>query len=86
MISTAVATLFRSPFALAFRYAHRQRPAPSTTAPATRPAGALVPQAARAKKVQLLVSGQTPRVEGAAGYVTLTVPSILYHEVVAVEV
>jgi hypothetical protein len=45
-----------------------------------------VPQAARAKKVQLLVSGQTPRVEEAAGYVTLTVPSILYHEVVAVDV
>jgi hypothetical protein len=45
-----------------------------------------LPAGARAKKVQLLVSGQTPRVEEAGGYLTLTVPSILYHEVVAVDV
>jgi hypothetical protein len=44
------------------------------------------PAGARAKKVQLLVSGVTPRVEEAGGYLTLTVPSVLYHEVVAVEV
>jgi len=45
-----------------------------------------LPAGLKAKKVHLLVSGQTPRVGQAAGYVTLTVPSILYHEVVAVEV
>ena len=45
-----------------------------------------LPAGARAKKVQLLVSGQTPRVEEAGGYLTLTVPSILYPEVVAVDV
>ena len=45
-----------------------------------------VPAGLKAKKVHLLVSGQAPRFEETAGYVTLTVPSILYHEVVAVEV
>jgi hypothetical protein len=44
-----------------------------------------LPQGQRARKVQLLVSGQAPRVEEAAGYVTLTVPSILVHEVVAID-
>jgi Hypothetical glycosyl hydrolase 6/Beta-galactosidase trimerisation domain len=38
-----------------------------------------------AKKVQLLVSGQPPRVEEAAGHVTVTVPSVLDHEVVAID-
>jgi hypothetical protein len=45
-----------------------------------------LPAGARAKKVQLLVSGQTPRVVEAGGYLSLTVPSVLYHEVVALEV
>ena len=45
-----------------------------------------LPAGARAKKVQLLVGGVTPRVEEAGGYLALTVPSILYHEVVAVDV
>ncbi len=45
-----------------------------------------LPAGARAKKVHLLVAGVAPRVEEAGGYLTLTVPSILYHEVVAVEV
>jgi len=37
------------------------------------------------KKVQLLVSGGTPRVREANGVVSLTIPSILDHEVVAVD-
>lgn len=45
-----------------------------------------LPEGARAKKVQLLVGGQTPRTEESGGWLTLTVPSILYHEVVAVDV
>jgi hypothetical protein len=39
----------------------------------------------KAKKVQLLVSGQTPRVQEANGVLTLTIPSIVDHEVVAVD-
>ena len=39
----------------------------------------------KAKKVQLLVSGQAPRVQEANGTVTLTIPSILDHEVVAID-
>ena len=45
-----------------------------------------LPAGTRAKKVQLLVGGVTPRVEEAGGYLSLTVPSVLYHEVVAVDV
>jgi len=45
-----------------------------------------LPANRRAKKVQLLVAGGAPPVEQAGGWLTLTVPSILYHEVVAVEV
>jgi hypothetical protein len=45
-----------------------------------------LPEGIRAKKVQLLVGGVTPRVEEAGGYLSLTVPSVLYHEVVAVDV
>ena len=44
-----------------------------------------LPEGRRAKKVQLLVSGQTPRTEESAGHLTLTVPSILVHEVVAID-
>ncbi|MBZ5582439.1 MAG: beta-galactosidase trimerization domain-containing protein [Acidobacteriia bacterium] len=44
-----------------------------------------LPQGARAKKVQLLVSGRTPVVREANGAISLTIPSILDHEVVAVD-
>jgi hypothetical protein len=40
---------------------------------------------AKAAGVHLLVSGQTPRVDESGGYLTVTVPSILEHEVVAVD-
>jgi hypothetical protein len=40
---------------------------------------------ARPGGVHLLVSGQTPQVAESAGYLTVTVPSILEHEVVAVD-
>jgi hypothetical protein len=36
-------------------------------------------------KVQLLVSSQTPRVDGSNGSVRLTIPSILDHEVIAID-
>ncbi len=39
----------------------------------------------KAKKVQLLVGSQTPRVQESNGILTLTIPSILDHEVVAVD-
>jgi len=45
-----------------------------------------LPAGLKAKKVQLLVAGGAPRTEEAGGYLTLTVPSIVYHEVVAVDV
>jgi hypothetical protein len=44
-----------------------------------------LPEGQKTKKVQLLVGGATPRVEEAAGYLTLTVPDILAHEVVAID-
>jgi hypothetical protein len=44
-----------------------------------------LPEGRKAKKVRLLVSGQTPRVEEASGSVSLTVPWILDHEVVAID-
>ncbi|MCL4401581.1 MAG: hypothetical protein M1436_02805, partial [Acidobacteria bacterium] len=44
-----------------------------------------LPQGRRAKKVQLLVSGKTPAYRELPGYVTLTVPAIPDHEVVAVD-
>ena len=44
-----------------------------------------MPQGLKAKKIQLVVSGQKPRVREANGVVTLTIPSILDHEVVAVD-
>ena len=44
-----------------------------------------LPDGKRARKVQLLTSGQSPRVAEDAGHVTVTVPSILDHEVVAID-
>ncbi len=44
-----------------------------------------LPEGRKAKKVQLLVSGQQPRVEESAGAIALTVPSIGLHEVVAID-
>jgi len=44
-----------------------------------------MPDGRKAMKVQLLVSGRIPRVEMADGIVSLTIPSILDHEVVAVD-
>jgi len=44
-----------------------------------------LPAGRKAKKVLLLVSGQTPRVEEENGFVRLTIPSILDHEVVAID-
>jgi hypothetical protein len=44
-----------------------------------------LPDGAKAKKVQLLVSGATPRVEEANGSISLTIPSILDHEVIAID-
>ena len=44
-----------------------------------------LPAGSRAKKVQLLSNGQTPRVQEANGVMTLTVPSVLDLEVVAID-
>jgi hypothetical protein len=44
-----------------------------------------LPRGGKAKKVQLLVSRQTPRVREANDSVSLTIPSILDHEVVAID-
>jgi hypothetical protein len=44
-----------------------------------------IPWDARAKKVQLLVSKQPSRVQESNGVVTLTIPSIVDHEVVAID-
>jgi Hypothetical glycosyl hydrolase 6/Beta-galactosidase trimerisation domain len=44
-----------------------------------------VPGGRKVKRVQLLVSGQTPRAQVTAGEVRLAVPSVLDHEVVALE-
>jgi hypothetical protein len=45
-----------------------------------------LPGAARAKKVQLLTAGSSPRVQEAGGVLTVTVPSVEVHEVVAVDI
>jgi hypothetical protein len=39
----------------------------------------------RARKVQLLVGGGSPRATESGGWLTITVPSVLDHEVVAVD-
>jgi len=44
-----------------------------------------LPEGARARKVQLLTAGTTPRVETATGTITVTVPSVDVHEVVALD-
>jgi len=44
-----------------------------------------LPSGAKVKKVQLLSGAQTPRVESGAGSITLTVPSILDLEVIAID-
>ena len=44
-----------------------------------------LPQGKKARKTQLLVAGGLPQVQEAAGYLTLTVPSIDVHEVVAID-
>jgi hypothetical protein len=44
-----------------------------------------LPVGSKVRKVHLLASGKSPRVERAGDFLTLTVPSILDHEVVAVD-
>ena len=44
-----------------------------------------LPEGARARKVQLLTAGATPRTETAARTITVTVPSVDVHEVVAID-
>ena len=44
-----------------------------------------LPQGMKAKKVQLLVSGKSLRTEETNGYLSVTVPTILAHEVVAID-
>ena len=44
-----------------------------------------LPEGARAKKVQLLTAGSTVRAREAAGVLTITVPSVEIHEVVAID-
>ena len=45
----------------------------------------VLPKGKKARKVQLLVAGGSPRVREAPGFITLTVPSIEVHEVVAID-
>jgi hypothetical protein len=44
-----------------------------------------LPQGKKVSKVQLLVAGGSARAQEASGYLTLTVPSIEVHEVVAID-
>lgn len=44
-----------------------------------------LPENARVKNVHLLVRDQMPQSEVTAGYITVTVPSILDHEVIAID-
>jgi hypothetical protein len=44
-----------------------------------------VPQGAKVEKVHLLVSDKTPEYKSADGTVTLTVPLVLDHEVIALD-
>ena len=44
-----------------------------------------LPEGKRPAKAQLLVSGTSPRVQNSAGSISLTVPSIRDHEVIAVD-
>jgi hypothetical protein len=45
-----------------------------------------LPAGARARRVQLLVAGTTPETEESGGAVTVVIPSVRDHEVVAVDV
>ena len=44
-----------------------------------------LPEGRRVSKVQLLVAGTPPRVQTAGGVMTLNVPSIRDHEVIAID-
>ena len=44
-----------------------------------------LPEGQKSRGIKLLVSGQTPRAQQAAGQIHLTIPSILDHEVVAID-
>jgi hypothetical protein len=44
-----------------------------------------LPRGKKARKVQFLVAGGSPRVQESSGSLTLTVPTILVHEVVAID-
>ena len=44
-----------------------------------------LPEGKKAKRVQLLAAGKTVRARDSGGYLTVTVPSILDHEVVAID-
>jgi hypothetical protein len=44
-----------------------------------------LPSGTKAGKVQLLATGTTPRVEQATGVVTVTVPSVEIHEIIAID-
>jgi hypothetical protein len=44
-----------------------------------------MPEGTRARKVQLLTAGSTPRVQETGAILTVTVPSVGVHEVVAVD-
>ena len=45
-----------------------------------------IPGGARVRRVQLLTAGQTPRTDEANGVLTVTVPSVDVHEVVAIDI
>ena len=45
-----------------------------------------LPEGVRPRRVQLLTAGSSPRVEASAGVVTVTVPSVDVHEVIALDV
>jgi len=44
-----------------------------------------LPEGKRARRVQLLAAGTTPRVQESAGAISLTVPAVLDHEVIATD-
>jgi putative glycosyl hydrolase-like family 6 (GHL6) protein/glycosyl hydrolase family 42 (putative beta-galactosidase) len=44
-----------------------------------------LPEGKTARRIRLLASGHTPPVQATAGYVTVAVPSVLDHEVVAID-
>jgi hypothetical protein len=44
-----------------------------------------LPDGAKVKRVQLLASGVTPRVQETNGIISLTIPSIVDHEVIAID-